>query len=113
MLSLALVVCGVLAPRAGAAPAWQLTSVAFPSNPKSGDGSADKYLLSFANVGADIGSGAVTITDTLPNGVVTREPVCSAGAGESVVVCAFRVNFVPFEVGPGIPGEAAVEVPVK
>jgi hypothetical protein len=132
VLSLALAGWGALAaPRALGAPAWQITSAALPTHFAPGDAPADEYQLTLANVGADAGSGIVTITDTLPNGMVTAGTptaggvpfgACTEGAGNSVVVCTFEASLPefgapeaflpPFEVQRFLSNADAITVPV-
>lgn len=76
-------VCCVLAVRPASAlnpgPAWEISSVAHPTNFSVEDNTkcatqhgfplCDQYLVTFTNVGSEPSSGPVTIVDTLPQGL--------------------------------------------
>jgi hypothetical protein len=96
-------------PAAGAAaPAWDLHVVAEPTHfsvndPVTCEGKefCDRYQLLVANVGDASSSGAITITDTLPEGITVAarprsgfdeegtEWACTNGAGNASVSCTF------------------------
>jgi hypothetical protein len=65
------------------APGWALTSQAYPTNlPPGGDGF---IRLDVLNVGEGASSGPVTVTDTLPTGVVATDAGL-LGIGENVSI---------------------------
>ncbi len=71
-LGLALLVVAVLLPSAAAAakaPAWKINASSQPTYlvPGSSEG---HYLLAATNVGSETANGEITITDTLPTGVI-------------------------------------------
>jgi hypothetical protein len=85
----------------------------------------DRYTISLTNIGSVTSNGTVTLTDTLPAGVVTSATPfgfqtligevpswqCSEGAGQTVVTCtstkpvapftAEETLFVPVKINPG------------
>jgi hypothetical protein len=83
-LALASLLCAAPAgavPPPGAAPAWQVSSLATPTNFVPGDTTAMKYNydLRIVNVGAKVTDGSpITITDTLPKGLTVQ----GEGAGD-------------------------------
>jgi hypothetical protein len=55
-----------------AAPGWEVTSTTFPTDLKPGGGKG-ALEVNVYNIGAKSSQGAVTVTDTLPEGVVATE----------------------------------------
>jgi uncharacterized repeat protein (TIGR01451 family) len=105
------------------APGWEITSTTFPTNlaPSGGTGTIEVNVY---NIGAVPSTGAVTVTDTLPAGVIATEAAdaqsgggggtlnefglweCSAG---HVVTCTNTANLPTIPIPqpqPQHPGEA-------
>src|SRR5580692_9314620 len=104
-----------------AGPAWEVRSVAYPSNFSRADsdvcepepphrGVCDTYVIVVTNVGSVQSTGLVTVRDRLPRGVVLAAAFppqfCSGSVGGSTMTC------VEGEVAPGASFNVVAEVRV-
>jgi hypothetical protein len=118
--TLAAVAAAAIPAQAGAvvaAPAWAPLAAAGPTNLAPGE--EGTIALYAQNVGGAPSTGPITLTDTLPAGILTTDTpfdpshvagwVCSAGAGQSTIECTEEKEE---EVPPGLTPNV-IDVPVE
>jgi hypothetical protein len=114
ILAVAMLGASVPSP-AAASVGWALHGLSEPSAFSPGDdaacegqGKCDRYQVVAMNTGTEASAGTVTLTDTLPGGIVTAGTPesgpweCTSGGGNSVVRCTLSEPIAPGAYLPSV-----------